>query len=297
MSIMQKQLTRSHPATSWPRFSVSHPFVKIAVLILVVLAVLPMLYTWLPSGDDWPGSFRPAALMLLHGQSPYSAALAFYNPPWGLLPIIPIALLPFQLGRLVLFVGSLAAFAYGARRLTSKPISILLFLTSAPIAFCLMAGNLDGLLMLAFVTPAPFALILAAIKPQVGAGIALYWLIISWQQGGARQVIRNFLPVGLLLIASFVLYGFYPSTFPQLNHASWNAVPFPYLVPIGILFLVALIRRQDKRPVMSSGLFFSPYVGFQSLFAFMVPLLEQPKLLAVAWALSWAVVLVRPILK
>jgi hypothetical protein len=253
---MQKELIQSNKKIRRLEDSVQS-YARILILAVTGLTFLVMLYAWLPAGDDWPTFFRPAVLLMIQGRSPYEANIGFYNPPWALLPLIPIALLPFQLGRLALFLISLGAFAYGARKLTSNLISILLLLTSAPVGFCLLGGNIDWLLMLAFVTPAPFSLILAAIKPQIGGGIAIYWLIVSWQQGGARRVLQNFMPVGLLLFASFLLYGFYPASYSQLSSVSWNAAPFPYLVPIGILFVGAVIRTRTARPVFLS-LFFYP---------------------------------------
>lgn len=271
--------------------------IEILVLGLLVVAAIPILYTWLPPGDDWPLAFRSATLILLHGQSPYTAGIGFYNPPWALLPLIPITLLPFQLGRLVLFLVSLAAFAYSAHKLTSHPISIILFITSMPVVFCLLAGNLDWMVMVAFITPAPFALILAAIKPQVGVGIAFYWLLESWRQGGIGLVIKNFTPVGLLLVASFLLYGFYPLSFSELDHAAWNAAPFPYLIPFGIFVLASIVRSQENRYLMATGLFFSPYFGVPSLFVFLVPFLERPKVLFVAWVLLWIMILAKAIIR
>ena len=294
---MEKQLTRSQKSTTWRGIYLSRANARVLLLILMLLATLPMLYAWLPLGDDWPTFFRPATLMLLRGQSPYSVGIGFYNPPWALLPLVPMALLPFQWGRLVLFFVSLAAFAYGARKLTSQPISILLFMTSTPVVFCLNGGNIDWLLMLAFVTPAPFALMLAAIKPQIGIGIAFYWLIESWRLGGIRLMIKNFTPVGLLLIASFLLYGFYPLSFGQLNHVIWNASPFPYLIPLGVFFLVSVLRSQEDNPLMAAGLFFSPYFSIHSLFTFLVPLLERPKVLFVAWTLLWIAVMAKAVIR
>ena len=294
---MEKQLIQTGRTRTWVLGPAPQRNIKVVILALTILATLPLLYTWLPPGDDWPLAFRSATLILLHGQSPYTAGIGFYNPPWALLPLIPMALLPFQLGRLVLFLVSLAAFAYSAQKLTSHPVSIILFMTSMPIVFCLLAGNLDWLLMLAFITPAPFALILAAMKPQIGLGIALYWLLQSWRQGGIWLVIKNFTPVGFLIVASFLLYGFYPLSFSQLDHAAWNAAPFPYLIPFGIFVLAALVRGQENRTLMTTGLFFSPYFGVPSLFVFLVPFLKRPKFLFVAWSLLWIMVLAKAVIQ
>ena len=256
------------------------------ILALLVAATFPLLSTGLPVGDDWACCFRPAALKLLRGQSPYSVT-GFYNAPWALLPFIPIALLPFQWSRIVFFLISLAGFTYIIRKLTPHPMSVLLFLTSAPVVYCFYGGNLDWISMLSFIMPAPFAVMFAAIKPQIGAGILIYWLSESWRQGGPRLVILNFLPGAFLFISSFIFYGLWPLNFSELNGASWYVSLFPNLIPIGILLLGWAIAKREPRPAMSAGLFFSPYFSLRSIFPLLVPLLEHPKLLAVAWLITW----------
>jgi len=280
---------RSGATTSWPGSS-AFQTAKIVILALMILAVLPLLYDTITTNhawDDWTTIYRPVALNFLHGGSPYCGT-AYYNAPWLLLPLLPFALLPYPLGRFLFFLVSLAGFAYIARRLTSNPLSIVLFLSSVPVFFCLHQGNIDWIPMLAFVTPAPFALIFAAIKPQIGAGIALYWLFDSWRQGGPRLVIRNFLPVSLLLIASFVFYGLWPLSFSSEAVASWNVSLFPYLIPIGILLVFLAIRRRQQQPAMAAGICFAPYFSMLSVSSMLTALLEQPTLMIIAWALLWA---------
>jgi hypothetical protein len=262
--------------------------IKLIALAILLLAVLPILYTDVSTNhgwDDWTQSYRPAALTLLHGGSPYGST--YYNAPWTLLPLLPLALLPYPLGRFLFCVVSFAGFALIARRLTSHPISIILFLTSAPVLFCLDQGNIDWLPMLGFVLPAPFAIIFAAMKPQLGAGIVLYWLFVFWGQGGARQVIRNFLPVSLLLAASVVFYGLWPLHFSLKAVVGWNVSPFPYLLPLGVFLVARAVRRQQAAPAMAAGIFFAPYFSLLSLSALLASLLERPRVLAAAWAILW----------
>lgn len=282
---MQKQISRSIPwSIQWKSN------IKLLMLALMVLAVLPLLYDTITTNhawDDWTSIYRPVTLTFFHGGSPYGGT-GYYNPPWLLLPLLPLALLPYQLGRFLFFMVSLAGFAFIARRLTSNPLTIVLFLSSVPVFFCLHQGNIDWIPMLAFVTPAPFALILAVIKPQIGAGIALYWLFESWRQGGPRLVIRNFLPVSLLLIASFVFYGLWPMSFSSKAVASWNVSLFPYLIPIGVLLVFLAIRRSQQQPAMAAGICFAPYFSMLSVASMLTALLEQPTLMVTAWAVLWS---------
>jgi hypothetical protein len=224
--------------------------------------------------DDWTVFFMPAARSMMQGHSPYGAG--YYNAPWGLLLLVPLTFLPYEAGRFIFLLLSLVGFAYIARQLTTSMLSIFLFMTSVSVIFCLDAGNLDWLPMLAFVTPAPFALIFAAIKPQVGAGIAVYWFIESWRQGGVWLVFKNFLPVSLLLIASFVFYGFWPASFFALSGIRWNFSIFPYTVPIGLFLLWRSIIQRDPRISMPAGILISPYFTMISIASLLVGLSSIP---------------------
>ena len=76
---------------------------------------------------------------LLAGRSPYHLdrgiqgswdAYAFFNAPWALLPLIPLALLPVQIGRALLAIITMVSFGYVAHRLGGKPLMIGLLLVS-----------------------------------------------------------------------------------------------------------------------------------------------------------------------
>ena len=75
----------------------------VAVLLSAILILIVLAYAYLPDGIDWRDTYRPAALKLLAGQSPYDV-LIFFAAPWGLIPLAPFALLPVRFGRVALFV-------------------------------------------------------------------------------------------------------------------------------------------------------------------------------------------------
>lgn len=64
---------------------------KIVLLGALLIAVLVLASIYLPVGVDWRDTFRPAALMLLAGKSPFAVDI-FFAAPWNLLPLIPFAL-------------------------------------------------------------------------------------------------------------------------------------------------------------------------------------------------------------
>lgn len=257
--------------------------VRVIILIPTILIALWILYTNLPIGQDWIEFFRPATLTMLDGDSPYTIK-DFNNAPWTLIPFIPFALMPYRLGRLGVWLLGFVSFAYIPYKLKAKPISVLLFITSYPVVTCLYGAGLDWMPMLSFVLPAPVSLIFAAMKPQVGVGIGLYWLIESWHTGGIKLVIKNFLPVSLLLASSFVIYGFWVSTYSEKWISPVNISIFPYLIPLGIY----LLYTRQKPAAMASCVCFSPYFTFFSLSAPLVALFEHPRLMFLAWIVMWA---------
>ncbi len=259
------------------------PFSKrliLFVFILVVCAVI--LYYGLPSGSDWDQWFRPAALLFIHGGNPYDLA-EFHNAPWTLFAFIPFVLLPDPVGRTAWFLASLFGFAYLAYKLNGKRFATILFLTSYPVFVCFLVGGLDWLPMLAFVTPPPFSLMFAAMKPQVGIGIAFYWLWIAWESNRWKEVLRWFLPTLLLLAASFVFYGFWPLSFLGKGSNPVNISLFPYLLPVAIY----LQLQKTKQAAIASGPLLSPYLNVLSLATPLAAVLEQPKVLLFLWVLLW----------
>ncbi len=267
---------------------------KTFILVILVLAILPLLYYSIPISQDWIQFYRPATLAFLRGQNPYSIR-DFHNAPWTLIPFIPFALLPDRLGRMGFFLLGLICFFYIPYKLGAKPVSVILFVTSYPVINCLNGGGIEWLPMLAFITPAPVSLIFAAMKPQVGIGIGLYWLFESWRLGGIRTVVKNFLPVTLLLLASFAIYGFWIMTFIGKSQNVVNMSLFPYSVPVGLYLLWIAITQRRARPAMAASPFVAPYHTLFSLAVPLVALLDYPKLLVAISACFWIMGIVRAI--
>src|SRR5689334_10080049 len=109
----------------------ANPTRLLIVVVLVILAV-GLASQVLPEGIDWHYSFRPASLSLLAAKSPFDVE-GFYGAPWGLIPLLPFAILPENIGRAALFVLGLGTFAYTAYRLGAKPLTMAAFLLSPPV--------------------------------------------------------------------------------------------------------------------------------------------------------------------
>jgi len=247
----------------------------------------------LPIGLDWLNTYMPAALAVWHGQSPYGDSI-FYAAPWAVIPLIPFALMPYEIGRWCVFILGLLAFAYTAFKLGAKPIPMVIFLTSAAVIGNLNNGNIEWMPLLGFVLPPWLGLIFVMIKPQVGIGIAIYWLFEAWRKEGIKQVIKTFSPVIGLFLISFWLYGLWPLRFRTTLSASVdNMSLWPNGIFIGLVLLVYAIRKNEKRAAMASGPFLAPYVLQFTWAAPMLALLQEPWLLFAAWLGLWVPILMR----
>jgi hypothetical protein len=240
---------------------------------------------------DWSNTYRPAAWLLLTGQSPYSLKW-FYNPPWTLLPLVPLALLPETVGRLLLLVISFSLFALVAIRLGAGRLSLIVFLLSPPVIMSLYTGNLDALALMGAILPPWLGLFFLSVKPQIGAGLAFYWLVVAFRDGGPRQVARTFAPISFAFLLSLALYGPWLLDAPALEARPWNASLFPISLAIGLPLLVASFRRWRSRLALSAGPFLSPYLSFQSWSASLVALLHRPPELTAAVTGLWLAVLI-----
>jgi hypothetical protein len=269
---------------------------KTLVLTLLVLILLPFLYASLPHGLDWHDTYRPAALAVLHGQSPYTVEI-YYAAPWAAWLLIPFAVLPTSLGQMMIFLSGVAAYTYIAWRLGAPPVSLFLFLSSAAVIGCLINGNIEWLPLLGAVLPPQIGLILLAVKPQVGLGLGLYWLITIWRQRGFREVVITFAPVGVLLLLSLLLYGLWPLRFSQtVAWSSDNVTLFPYGIGIGLVLLVRAFQTRDSGAALASGPLFSPYVIHFTWACLLVYFLQKPKLLLAAVIALWIPIVLKTFL-
>jgi hypothetical protein len=148
--------------------------ITLICLLIIILVVLASLY--LPPGIDWIDTYRPATLALLSGKSPYSVDI-FFIAPWELIPLIPLALLPENIGRAILLLLGISSFAFTAYRLGAKPSSLIAFLLSPPVAHCLLNSNIEWLPLLGFIMPPRIGLFFITIKPQIGISVGLFWLV------------------------------------------------------------------------------------------------------------------------
>lgn len=227
-------------------------------IVFVLLSVA--VYLFLPMGMDWRNTYRPAALHVWNFESPYLVKI-FHSPPWTVIPLIPLALLPVQVGFAINFSLSMAATAYTAYRMGAKPLVILALLLSYPILFMAAYGQIDWLVYLGFLMPPQLGLFFVLIKPQVSIGLVLFWGIEAFRLGGIKQVIRVFLPVTLALGLSFLFFGnWFQSSLTEIDRG-FNASFWPQSIPIGLVLLYRALRKKDAHLSISTSPFLSPYLA------------------------------------
>lgn len=267
-----------------------------AIVLLVFAALIYFVYTYLPVGVqgsdtlnigvDWKGAFRPATRAMITGQNPYGKAA--YNPPWTFIPLIPVAFLSPELGSAVMFVLGLFMFAFAAYRFGAPLWLVILFTLSQPVLGNSANGNLDWVVALGCTLPPQFGLFLVLTKPQLGIGIAIFWLIEAWRKGKLREVLRVFAPVCIAFLLSFLLYGPYLLV-PSMVDNTWNLSLWPIGVAIGLPLLVSAIRSRKSSLAISSSPFLAPYISGHGWSIALFGLLQYPFECAAAILALWII--------
>jgi hypothetical protein len=260
-----------------------------AIIFLVLIVVMS---TFLPKAIDWHYVFRPAALELLHGRTPYNID-GFFNPPWTAILLMPFAVLPENIGRAVMAIVSLAVYAYIAIELGAKKISTIFVLLSPPVLLGIQNGNIDWLVALGFILPPWLGLFFLMIKPQIGMAVFVFILISSWIEGGLKKVAITFAPIGIVSIISIAIFSpWFISIRDELN-VYGNTSLWPISIPIGIYFLIHSVRKNNIRYSIIASPLLSPYVLLHSWIGLLLAITPFKKLTIVAVLGLWIMVIIR----
>jgi hypothetical protein len=259
-------------------------------MVLVVYWRLPVHGAWdsghFTIGVDFKGFYRPAALALARGEDPFR--YSFFNPPWALIPLIPLAFLPEALGAAVMFTTGFFVYGLVAYNMKLRWWAILFFLFNPLTMRCFVNGNIDWMVGLGFILPPQIGLFFLLIKPQLSLGVVVFWLVESWRRGGWREVVRVFAPVSLVLLVSFAIWGLWPFRQAQgLIDISHNASLFPTVLPIGAVLLFNALRSRNQNLAIISSVFLTPYL---TLHGYAVALLGLGSAaLVIASLMAWVV--------
>jgi hypothetical protein len=261
-----------------------------AAVAVVVVGSAPLL----ADGVDWSTVLRPATLAFFQLRNPYHT-IGSLGPPWLFVLLAPLAVLPPELGAIIIFWLNLSTWVYVTRRLGSGSLLTLLAVVTSPMVVNgLLARNVDFLVMWGMVLPPEMAVYFLALKPQVGAGAIAYLAITVYRTRGFRGLLRVFLLPSVVSALTFLAYGLKASDARGTLGMPWNASPvmllgWPSLLIGAILFTCAIMRHSHSdgaRISMAATPFFCPYVGTQSWIS-CLPALMRSKALYIVWFLTW----------
>ncbi len=238
---------------------------------------------------NWHVAFYPAARAIWEGRNPYQV-LDFYNPPWALALLAPLALLPTEIGRVLLALLSYLSFAYVAIRFKATPLALAAFIAAPPAASVLRDTNLDGIMLLGLLLPPQAGLFFVLLKPQFGVPVALYWLVEAWRAGRLRAVLTTFLPVTLVFILSLPVFGLWFNHLSRIIPVTANISLFPYAIPLGLFLLGSAIRSRNIRLALPAGLCLSPYIAMPTCSAALLAVIRHERWVVAASLALWVYV-------
>jgi len=233
--------------------------IAIAGMIAISFVIAP----YIPPGVDWHTAFRPAALELASLRSPYSVQ-GFFNPPWTALALIPFAVFPEQVGRVLLIFLGFIAYAFIAYRLGASKWAIIALLLSPPVMHNTLNGNIDWMVMFGVILPPQIGLFFITMKPQIGVAIVVFWLVEAWRNGGWSEVVRVFAPVTITFLLSFALFGLWPLRAQVEVDLWWNASLWPMTIPVGLVLLTTSLRKRNIFYSLGASPCLSPYILLHS---------------------------------
>ena len=255
-------------------------FFLLLIFITIGAALVYGLYTSPYSSYDW-WVYPTTLKLVLSGNSPYDNAY-YHNPPWTVILLAPLALLPTKLGEAFVLVIGLTAYAMIARHFGAGLFTMIVFILSPPILFDLYAGNITWLAMLGLLMPPWLGLFFVLSKPHLGIGIAIYWLVIAWRSGGIRNILKVFGPVAFAFLLSYLLFGTWFLKSSWLTEVPFNKSIFPYGIAIGLVLLYLAISREELKLAAASSPFFAPYFPLHGWGLLMIGLLPNAWLILLA---------------
>jgi hypothetical protein len=158
----------------------------------------------------------------------------------------------------MLLVVALASFLYVFTRISGDFVTAAILTMSPQVLDLLLMGNIDWLVIWAYIAPPWAAAILALMKPQMTTGLFAYWLF--------KRQWRAMIPVACLTLASLALYGLWFLRLDVIS-ASWNASLWPLSIVPGLAVLTLALKKDRKAWAIGVSPLFAPYIHFFSWIA------------------------------
>lgn len=244
----------------------------IIVLLLFVLGIAVYIASLMPTAD-WFTTFDPAARGIFEGLSPYRLP-GYVNPPWTVLPLLPIVLFPPDLAHGVMYVVCSLLLFFIMWRLNVNLVAAVAFFLSPTAVGALMVNNIDPIVISSILLPPFWGLFLLVTKPQIGLGLVIYYLVETWQKDGFWGTVRIFAPVSIIWFGSAALFPIWIERMLNNSQIIWNRSLFPYLIPVGLFFLWLAFKNKNPYFALASSLFFAPYHSFYSYIVVQIGLMH-----------------------
>jgi len=247
------------------------------IFLYGALAMSVIVAVWMASyvpNADWFATFDPAARGLFQGRLPYEQQF-FMTPPWAILALVPFVMFPPNFARGLGLVAGLGVLIYTAWRLHAPKIAMIALLISPTAIGSFLAGNLDPLVLLGIFLPPLWGLFFLMIKPQVGIGVAIYYLTQTWQRYKWIGIMRTFSPIFLAYIISGFLFPVWINRMISKPSDVWNRSIFPYGIPLGLFFLWLAVKRRNAFFALAAAPFLSPYLTFYTYLMVQIGLLHE----------------------
>ncbi len=223
---------------------------------LIVLFLVIFLKENYPLGVDWEETYSQ---LPAHWRDPYEIK-GFTSPPWIML-FLPHAWLPLDWGNAINLVLNILLIVVVIRRFSGGWLLLLLVFTSPPFFDLVRTNNVDWIPLLALLLPAMWGLPALVAKPQSMGGASLIW----WKRSTNR--LRLLLPLIIVVLLSFLIWGFWPLKIKPVNESVWNFAPWPFLIPLGIYMLLRAYRKNDAFLAAAATPFLVPYIAPYSIAA------------------------------
>ncbi|MBN1203188.1 MAG: hypothetical protein JXJ20_15160 [Anaerolineae bacterium] len=201
---------------------------------------------------DWWKYFGPALRRMWRGADPYSIR-DFYNPPWLLLVLAPLVLLPRDWGSILPPLALIAA-AWRRRAWWTVPIVG----TSLPFIALTNFANVDWVPMLGVAWGGAVMPLFVTTKPQAG-GVAM---LAAWRRPARYGVLIVFMLVSVLLLPSWwrdMSQGMALTTSP------YNASLMPFSLLPGIAAVALTLWCESMLWGCVASLLLAPYWSLHSL--------------------------------
>jgi hypothetical protein len=242
-------------------------------VLVILLGVAVYFASFLPTAD-WYATFDPAARGVFSGHSPYEQVTYIY-PPWGVLPLFPIVLFPPMLAHGLMFVTSTLILIYITWRLGASPLTAAAFFLSPTVIGALLVSNIDPMVISGIFLPPVWGLFILMIKPQIGIGVAFYYLLDTWKKWRFWGAVRVFAPIAIAYLVAALLFPVWIERMIRNPQIVWNRSLFPYTIPVGLFFMWLSVRRKNPYFALAAGLFFAPYYSFYSYITVQIAFLHK----------------------